>query len=113
MLGVENGLRGYPVRQFDGNQLLLLSAEERWFMADDVGQLFSLGIAGFIDSGFVWSEEQSFDLDDLKTAVGVSLLLGSNRLSSRGGIRVDVGYGLNRLEGVGRWVCAAGSDIGF
>ncbi len=113
LLGVENGLRGYPVRQFDGNQLLLLSAEERWFMADDVGQLFSLGIAGFIDSGFVWSEEQSFDLDDLKTAVGVSLLLGSNRLSSRGGIRVDVGYGLNRLEGVGRWVFAAGSDIGF
>lgn len=113
LLGVENGLRGYPVRQFDGNQLLLLSAEERWFMADDVGQLFSLGVAGFIDSGFVWSEEQSFDLGDLKSAVGVSLLLGSNRLSSRGGIRVDVGYGLNRLEGVGRWVFAAGSDIGF
>ncbi len=113
LLGVENGLRGYPVRQFDGNQLLLLSAEERWFVADDVGQLFSLGVAGFIDSGFVWSEEQSFDFGDLKTAVGVSLLLGSNRLSSRGGIRVDVGYGLNRLEGVGRWVFAAGSDIGF
>jgi len=113
LLGAETGLRGYPVRRFNGNRLLLMTVEERWFFTDDVGQLFSLGFAGFIDSGFVWPEEQRFDLSDLKTAVGVSLLLGSNRLSTRGGIRLDVGYGLNRITEVGRWVFAAGSDIVF
>lgn len=113
LLGAETGLRGYPVRRFSGNRLLLMTVEERWFFADDVGQLFSLGLAGFVDSGFVWPEEQRFDLSELKTAVGVSLLLGSNRLSTRGGIRLDVGYGLNRITGVGRWVFAAGSDIVF
>ena len=113
LLGVETGLRGYPVRQFSGDRLLLLSTEERWFFADDVGQLFSLGVAVFVDSGFVWSEQQTVDLSDLKSAVGLSLLLGSNRLSTRGGIRIDVGYGLNNVNRVGRWVFSAGSDIAF
>ena len=90
-----------------------MTVEERWFFADDVGQLFSFGLAGFVDSGFVWADEREFDLSDLKTAVGVSLLLGSNRLSTRGGVRLDVGYGLNRITEAGRWVFAVGSDIGF
>ena len=113
LLGAETGLRGYPVRRFSGNRLLLMTVEERWFFADDVGQLFSFGLAGFVDSGFVWADEREFDLCDLKTAVGVSLLLGSNRLSTRGGVRLDVGYGLNRITEAGRWVFAVGSDIGF
>ena len=54
-------------------------------MADDVGQLLSLGLAAFLDSGYVWPETDSLDLADLNTGIGVSLLLGSNRLSSRGG----------------------------
>ena len=113
LLGAETGLRGYPVRQFNGNRSLLMTLEERWFFADDVAQLGSLGLSGFIDSGFVWPEKQVFTLRDLKTSVGISLLLGSNRLSSRGGIRLDFGYGLNRIANVGRWVFAAGSDIAF
>ncbi len=113
LLGAETGLRGYPVRQFNGNRSLLMTLEERWFFADDVAQLGSLGLSGFIDSGFVWPEKQVFTLRDLKTSVGISLLLGSNRLSSRGGIRLDFGYGLNQMPNVGRWVFAAGSDIAF
>ena len=113
LLGAETGLRGYPVRQFSGNRSMLMTLEERWFFADDVAQLGSLGLAGFVDTGFVWPEQQRFTLRDLKTSVGISLLLGSNRLSSRGGIRLDFGYGLNQITNVGRWVFAAGSDIGF
>ena len=113
LLGAETGLRGYPVRQFAGNRSLLLSAEERWFFADDVGQLLSFGLAAFVDSGFVWPEQQVVDLADLKTGVGLSLLVGSNRLSSRGGVRLDVGYGLSPIAGSGRWVFAAGSNIAF
>ncbi len=113
LLGAETGLRGYPIRQFEGNRSFLLSLEERWFVVDDLGQLLSLGFAGFVDSGFVWSELTPVDPADLKTAVGVSVLLGSTRLSRRPGIRIDIGYGLNAVEGASRLVFAAGSDLQF
>ncbi len=111
-LGVESGLRGYPVRQFTGTRLFLFSAEQRWFLVDDVWQLFSFGVAAFADSGFVWPEAEAVNLSDLKTAVGVSLLVGSHRVG-RGGVRFDLGYGLNRIEGARRWAGAAFTDIGF
>ena len=93
LLGAESGLRGYPVRQFAGTRSLLVSAEERWFVADDIGQVVSLGVGAFVDSGFAWPEEESLSLLDLKTAVGVSLLVWSNRLFLvGGGVRLDMGY---------------------
>ena len=92
LLGAESGLRGYPVRQFAGTRSLLLSAEERWFIADDVLQLVSLGLAAFVDSGFAWREDEAIDLGALRTAVGGGLLVGSNRLSASGSARFDVGY---------------------
>ena len=113
LLGAESGLRGYPARQFAGTRSLLLSAEERWFIADDVLQLVSLGLAVFVDSGFAWPEEQGIDLADLKTAIGGSLLVGSHRLSTRGGVRFDLGYALNEVADAGRWVIFAGSAIEF
>ena len=116
-LGAETGLRGYPVRQFTGTRSLLLTAEERVFFADDVWQLFSFGVAGFVDSGFVWPAGRPVDLGDLRTGVGVSLLVGSHRLASRGGVRFDLGYALDPVEGPDgrpkRWVGAAFSDIDF
>ena len=112
-LGAESGLRGYPVRQFVGTRALLLSAEERWFIADDVGQLVSLGVAGFVDSGFAWAEGRRVDIGDLRTSVGVSLLLGANRIAARSGIRFDLAYALNPIDDVGRWVFVSGSDITF
>ncbi len=112
-LGADNGLRGYPVRQFVGTRTLLFSAEERWFIADDIGQLVSMGLAAFVDSGFAWPDGRSVHLRDLRTAIGASLLVGSNRLSSRPGIRFDFGYALNPESDVGRWVFVTGSDIQF
>lgn len=116
-LGAETGLRGYPVRQFTGSRSLLLTAEERVFFADDVWQLFSFGVAGFVDSGFVWPAGSAVDLRDLRTGVGVSLLVGSHRLASRGGVRFDLGYALQPVDGPDgapkHWVGAAFSDIVF
>ena len=112
-LGGDSGLRGYPVRQFVGTRSLLLTAEERWFFADDVGQLASFGAAGFVDSGFAWAEGQSLALGDLRTSVGVSLLVGANRLSARPGIRFDLAYALDPADHVGRWVFSSGSDLTF
>ena len=114
LLGAESGLRGYPVRQFAGTRSLVLSAEERWFVADDVGQVISLGLAAFVDSGYAWLDTERLSLSDLKTAVGVSLLVGSNRLLlAGGGVRLDLGYALAPVPGVGRLVFNFGSDIVF
>ena len=112
-LGADRGLRGYPNRQFNGTRSLLLTAEERWFLADDVGQLLSIGVAAFVDSGYVWPADRPVDLSDLKTSVGVSLLLGSHRLASRGGVRFDLAYGLDPVAGAKRWIGRAFSGISF
>jgi hemolysin activation/secretion protein len=113
-LGAESGLRGYPVRQFNGTRSLLLSFEGRWFLADDVLRLVSLGVAGFADSGYAWPEGEKVALDDLRSDVGVSLLLGANRVSaSRGGVRLDLAYALHPVAGRSPWLFSAGSQIGF
>jgi hemolysin activation/secretion protein len=113
-LGAESGLRGYPVRQFNGNRSLLFSAEARWFLVDDVLRLVSIGVAAYVESGFAWPEPSPIALHDLHSDVGVSLLLGANRVSaSRPGVRVDLAYALNPVEGRGRWLLSAGSSLGF
>lgn len=113
-LGAESGLRGYPVRQFNGSRSLLFSVEGRWFVADDVLRLVSLGVAGFVDSGFAWPEGTKIALDDLRSDVGVSLLLGANRVSaSRRGVRIDLAYALNPIDGRSPWLVSAGSQVGF
>lgn len=113
-LGAESGLRGYPVRQFDGSRSLLLSFEGRWFLADDVLRLVSVGVAGFVDSGFAWPEGTKVALKDLRSDVGVSLLLGANRVSAaRPGVRFDLAYALNPIAGRSPWLFSAGSQVGF
>lgn len=113
-LGAESGLRGYPVRQFNGDRSLLLSAEGRWFVADDIARLVSFGFACFFDSGFAWPTGSPMALKDLRSDVGVSLLLGANRVAAnRPGVRIDLAYALNPIEGRSPWLLSAGSRIGF
>jgi len=113
-LGAESGLRGYPVRQFNGNRAFLASLEGRWFFADDVADLVSMGVAGFFDSGYAWPDGQPMTFSDFRSDVGLSLLLGASRGSAaRPGIRIDFAYALSPLEGRSRWLISAGSQIGF
>ncbi|HSF16599.1 MAG TPA: hypothetical protein VLK65_13715 [Vicinamibacteria bacterium] len=113
-LGAESGLKGYPVRQFNGNRSLLLAAEARWFLADDIARLVSLGVAAFAESGYAWPEERPIAIHDLSSDIGVSLLLGFSRASAaRPGIRIDFAYAMTSLEGRGRWLVSAGSRIGL
>jgi outer membrane protein assembly factor BamA len=113
-LGAESGLRGYPVRQFNGTRSLLLSVEGRWFLWDEVASLVSVGVAAFFDSGFAWPDGQPVSIGDLRSDVGMSVLLGANRVSaSRPGVRFDLAYALDPIEGRGRWLFSAGSQLGF
>ena len=101
------------MRRFEGTRSLLLSAEERWFVVDDLAQLVSVGVAVFVDSGFAWPDGVGVELSDLKTGVGGSVLLGSNRLSALPGVRLDLGYGMNQVTNGGGWVFNALSRIEF
>jgi hypothetical protein len=111
-LGAENGLRGYPVRQFVGDRSWRMSLEERFFVSDDVVQLFSFGAAVFFDTGYAWPEGRRLRFEDLKSDIGVSLLVGRNRISSTTpGFRFDLAYALNPIEGRGRWLFSISSKI--
>jgi hypothetical protein len=113
-VGAASGLKGYPVHQFVGNRSLVLGLDQRFFIADEVGRLVSLAAAVFFDTGFAWPEGQSIDLGDLKSDVGVSLLLGRNRIATtRPGVRFDAAYSLHPIAGRGRWLFSASSQVGF
>jgi len=109
-LGVNNGLRGYPANGFVGDRSLLLSLEQRWFLIDDIAQLVSVGAALFMDSGHAWTLGQGIDLGDLKTNLGVSILLGRDRLSPSSPIaRVNFAYALVPVSGGSRWLISFGN----
>jgi len=104
LLGDDNGLRGYTVREFSGNKKLFFSVEDRIFLMDDVWELFSVGGALFADSGMVWKRDESVDLSKLKSDIGIGLRFGMTRSSSAKVIRIDLAYALNRNEADKRWV---------
>lgn len=113
-LGAQNGLRGYPVHQWAGTRSLLLATESRLFVADDVKQLVSLGLASFAEAGYAWPDGQRVSLRDLRGDVGMGVLIGRNRLTtSRRAIRFDLAYAFNPPPRRSRWLFSMGLEAGF
>ena len=113
-LGVASGLRGYRVNEFVGDRSVLLSAEHRWFFAEDVLGLVSLGIAGFIDSGYAWPRGVPASIRDMRSNVGLGLLIGRKQVSTaNAGMRIDMAYALDPVPGQSRWVLSFGTSHGF
>ena len=113
-LGAQNGLRGYPVFQFNGDRSLLFNVEKRFFIADEVARLVSFAVGLFADAGYAWSPGTKMAFHDLRADLGVGLLLGRNRLSTtRPGVRLDLAYALHPVAGKSRWLFSVGSRIGL
>ena len=113
-LGAQNGLRGYPVFQFAGDRSLLVSAEQRIFIADEVARLVSFAVGFFADAGYAWPRGTKMAFNDLRANVGIGLLLGRNRLSAtRPGVRFDLAYALHPVAGRSRWLFSVGSRVGL
>ena len=81
------GGSGQPI---GGNSMFAFSSEARLSLAGH------LGAVAFIDAGNVWEGDWQIALNDLRYAVGPGL----RYQTPVGPIRLDVGYQINRIEGL-------------
>ena len=93
-LGEDNGLRGYPAREFAGTQRLRFNLEDR--IATDMRfRSVHLGVVPFFDAA--WIGEQG--LGKPLTSVGLGLRFGSSELFGGGVIRMDFAVPLTEVDG--------------
>lgn len=93
-VGGSNSLRGYEEDKFEGNQMVMTSAEYRFPLGNKVQGV------GFVDAG---QASDSLKLDEIKASVGVGLRL----TTPIGPLRLDYGVG----EEGGRFHFAIGSSF--
>ena len=94
-LGEDNGLRGYPAREFAGTSRLRMNFEDRY----DTGIEFAtlrLGAVAFFDAGWVGDHDS---LGHPYRSVGVGLRLGSKPLLGDGVFRLDFANPLDDVPG--------------
>lgn len=113
LLGGENGLRGYSVRQFAGENSLLLTLENRRVVLYDWLRLVSVGWAVFADAGTVWSRHRGIDTDEIASDVGAGIRFAPSRSTDPGLIRIDIAYALNDNNRTSPFVLNIGADIHF
>jgi hypothetical protein len=87
LLGGDAGLRGQPVRRFDGSRRLLASAEVRPLLVRR--RDWALGGALFADAGGAWSQQP-----EMAGGLGVGLRLGLPRVYDTPLLRADVARGV-------------------
>ena len=92
-LGEARGLRGYPAREFNGEQRLLLNLEHRWHTPFTMASL-EFGTVTFVDAGWVGDRGNSSWLDNARTAAGAGLRVGSRQLLGSLIIRIDLAFPL-------------------
>ncbi len=97
-LGEDNGLRGYPAREFSGTRRIRLNLEDRF----DTGiQLWSfrLGLAAFFDTGWMHDRELGLSLGDPIRSAGLGIRIGSSNLLGGRILRLDVAYPFDEVLG--------------
>ncbi|MEC7584671.1 MAG: hypothetical protein VYE77_10150 [Planctomycetota bacterium] len=98
-LGEDNGLRGYPAREFAGQRVVRLNFEDRIDTGVEIWA-FRLGLAAFTDIGFIDDPFQGLTLRDPLRSYGAGLRIGSKRLFGPGILRVDLAWPLDEVDGV-------------
>jgi outer membrane protein assembly factor BamA len=95
-LGADNGLRGFDARTFNGDKRVLANIEDRIHLADNVYDLVSLGLAGFIDvGGATYDNYGSLFQENLNADFGVGLRFAFPRSSGGRVLRVDIAAPFN------------------
>jgi len=97
-LGESAGLRGYPTREFNGEQSLLVNLEHRWHTSFTKAS-FEFGTVAFLDAGWVGNRGDSDWLDNARTAAGAGFRVGSQQLLGSLIIRMDMAFPLGSEAG--------------
>lgn len=113
LLGGENGLRGYSVRQFSGQHKFLSALENRQDLVYDWLHLMSIGWAVFADAGAAWKTGEGLGWSKVKSDVGLGLRLAPSRSFDPGLIRMDLAYALQHNNKNSRLVLNIGADLMF
>jgi len=93
-LGYPNGLRGYERDAFTGDKRLLVSLEDRIFLARNLFGLVALGLLAFFDCGYAWDEEQAVDPADLRYDMGLGLRLALPAVAGPNILKLTWGFPL-------------------
>jgi outer membrane protein assembly factor BamA len=92
-LGENEGLRGYNFKSFTGQNRVLFNIEDRIFTPLDF-RIVGIGLAAFLDAGYVWSSEEHLNLSDLGISAGIGLRIGLKKSQSSKVVRVDLAFPL-------------------
>ncbi len=109
-LGFDTAPRSWEPHSFVGTRTIWGVLEHRWFITDDVLNLFGLGVAGFLDYGGAWYPDQPRRFGG---NAGVGLRFGSavGALPRTG--RIDLGYRFGNGVAGKRWVVSLGGGFVF
>lgn len=91
-LGEDNGLRGFPAREFGGQRRFRLNLEHRLNTGLHWGGLH-LGVIGLLDAA--WIDKGVVEPDDLLAAVGGGLRIASSEWLGTDVIRIDLAVPIN------------------
>ena len=94
LLGGANGLRGYPLRRFEGEKSLLLNIESRGLYWETNWVI--IGSIIFVDIGYIW-RKGTFRLHQPRRSLGGGLRLSSPKLNYRV-YRLEFSYPLDLPE---------------
>ncbi|MEZ6015906.1 MAG: hypothetical protein R3F49_12380 [Planctomycetota bacterium] len=95
-LGEDQGLRGYPTREFTGDRVLRLNFEDRIDLHAAIGT-FRFGGVVFFDAG--WIEDRGEGLGAPLTSTGLGLRIGSDALFGPRVLRIDFSIPLSAFDG--------------
>lgn len=123
VLGAGNGLRGYELRQFNGEKMMLLSLESRTlcgggffrkindgltkvatffarpFIHDRIVDLgLVLSATAFTDIGYIWDSYRTFDIKEVKPSVGFGVRGSFSQVSDAGIFRIELAFPLAPLS---------------
>ncbi len=96
-LGEDNGLRGYPARNFTGERRARFNLEDRIDTGLELRSIH-VDLVAFADAG--WVDGEASSPKDVLSSVGFGLRLGSSELFGAGVLRVDLAFPLNDAPGV-------------
>ncbi len=122
-LGAANGLRGYGLRQFNGEKMMVLSLESRTLCGGDffrkmndgltkVATFFAkpfiknrivdlglvLSVTAFTDIGYIWDSYRTFDIKEVKPSVGFGVRGSVSKVSDAGIFRIELAFPLDPLS---------------